>query len=139
MTISQWCRSALDWVMSWCGLAKSRGFCEKWAGLQSAEYEFSERRVAAWEFLWRISFTDLHRWSGRRVYWNGHDIVSAEGQTRAAAWESMVKEIIKYENASSEAEALLKAEIAFRRSRPRGWAMMSTGRFIAAVRGPRSK
>jgi len=33
----------------------------------------------------------------------------------------MAKEIIKYENASSEAEALLKAEIVFRRSRPRGW------------------
>ena len=40
---------------------------------------------------------------------------------RMAARKSMAKAIMKYENASSEEEALLKAEIAFRRSRPRGW------------------
>lgn len=114
-------RRALDRLAVWRGLAKSRRFCEKWARLQSAEYEFSERRLQSAEFPWRVSFTDLHRWSGRRVHWNGHDIASAEGRTRAAAWKSMAKEIMKYENASSEAEALLKAEIVFRRSKPRGW------------------
>lgn len=114
-------RRALGWLAVRRDLAKCRGFCEKWARLQSAEYEFSERRVVARELLWRISFIDLHKWSGRRVYWNGHDIAPAEGRTRAEAWRRMADVIIRHENASSEAEALLKAEIAFRRSKPRGW------------------
>lgn len=55
------------------------------------------------------------------VCWNGHDVEAGEGPTRDAAWKSMVEKIMKYENASSEGEALLKAEIALRCARPRGW------------------
>lgn len=107
--------------MFWRGLAKSRGFCEKWARLQSAEYEFSERHEDGWRLPWRVEFFDLHRWNGMRICWNGHDVAAGEGLTRAAAWKSMANEIMKYENASSENEAALKAEIACRRARPRGW------------------
>lgn len=115
------CRRALDLAAFWSGQAKTRRFCEKWAGLQSAEYEFAERHEDTWLFPWRVEFFDLHRWNGSYSHWNGHEAGAGEGLTRAAAWKSMAKEIIKYENASSEAEALLKAEIAFRCSMPRGW------------------
>ena len=74
-----------------------------------------------WLFPWRIEFFDLHRWNGMHVYWNGHEVGIGEGPTRGAAWKSIAEKIVKYENASSEGEALLKAEIALRYTRPRGW------------------
>lgn len=125
------CRRTLDWAMFWCGLAKSRRFCEKWARLQSAEYEFSERREDTWRFPWRVEFFDLHRWNGSYSHWNSHEVEVGEGLTRASAWKSMAKAIMKYENASSEAETLLKAEIVFCRSRPRGWGDDEYKAFIA--------
>lgn len=85
------------------------------------EYEFVERHEDMWLFPWHIEFFDLHRWNGMHVHWNGHEVEAGEGLTRDAAWKNMAEKIMKYENAASENAALLKAEIAFRRARPRGW------------------
>lgn len=113
--------SAKPALAFWTSTFRRRRFCMKWAGLESSEYEFRIRRDCIWELPWRVEFYDLHRWNGEYCHWNGHDVGSGEGNTLGDAWEDMAAKIVEYERASSEDEAMLKAELSLSRARPRGW------------------
>ena len=105
----------------WTSAFRRRRFCMRWARLESPEYEFMVRHDRIWKLQWRVAFCDLHRWNGEYCHWNGHDVGSGEGNTLSEAWEDMAAKIVEYEHASSEDEAMLKAELSLGRTRPRGW------------------
>ena len=102
-------------------VAEVKCFCRRWAELESADYEFRERCETVWKLPWRVEFYDLHRWNGVYTHWNCHDVEHGEGMTLADAWKGMADAIMEYENAASKEEALLKAELAYRRVLSRGW------------------
>jgi len=105
----------------WENDTEDEDFCRAWAEASSTRWVFDVDRSPYREFPWWIRFYDLHGWAGKRRKWVDHEVEDARGHTRRLAWLDMAAKIVEYEGASSREEALLKAEIAMRRTRPRGW------------------
>ena len=44
------------------------------ASIESRDYVFEVRHEDVWMKPYRVEFYDLHRWNGKKIHWNCHDI-----------------------------------------------------------------
>lgn len=100
----------------------SETFCRKWTDIESNDVKFWTRYQGMWgDKPWRVEFYDLHRWNGKTVHWNGHDVGYGSGKTLEDAWRDLEMAILEHSHAKSREEALVKAELDAHRDLPRGW------------------
>lgn len=100
----------------------SETFCREWAKLESRDAKFQTRHEDCWvDKPWRVEFYDRHRWDGKDVCWNGHDVGRGQGNTLEDAWRDLETAMLEYSHAKSREEALMKAELNAHADLPRGW------------------